>query len=204
MKTPSFKYTLCFLSLLITLSSTKAISEKAPFVKAKGDLDKKEVLQAIKKAHSWLTLQMVPNKVVKNPVRKNLILSYDHDPNTKGYKYIFSKSSLYDNALAIIAFSMVGSYDQAYKIILAMKETAPEGHFYFNYNTNNYWPNKKDRFGALTRNGASAWMGYALAYYLKLKLNKDKKYVKTQEYSDLKLYLDKVITEILKYKNMVW
>lgn len=191
MRVPKTIFTILVMNILF-VSNSHAVSSSLPH--------NKEILQAIKKAVSWLSAQQVPNKVVPKPVRKNFILSYKHDPKDPDYKYIYSKSSLYDNALAIIAFSMVGNDNKAFALIQSIKETSKDGHFYFNYNTNNMWPNVKDRHGAVTRNGASAWMGYAIAYFLKLRVLKDKKFKESKQYKETLAYLVKVIEEIKEFE----
>jgi len=116
----------------------------------------------------WLESQMVPNQIVKKKQvkRDGLILSYDHPKSVKGYKYIYSRSNLYDNALAVIVFTMENRQDLAKKIILALEKSSPDGKLFFNYNTHNLWPNINDSQGALQRVGANAWLGYAIAFYI--------------------------------------
>jgi hypothetical protein len=162
--------------------------------------DKKVILGSLKKAQEWLLSQQTPNNVVKDSKRPGFILSYEHTPGKDGYKYIFSKSSIYDNALAVIAFTMLGNDVAAMKILKSVMETSPTGLLYFNYNTHNHWPNDKDRNGAVVRNGASAWFGYAVAFYLKIQIKKNPKYLISSQGKDLQNYLKKIINQILKFK----
>jgi hypothetical protein len=125
------------------------------------------------KAVAWLKSQVVPNSIVKEPVqdRRNLLISYKVPKNSDVYRYVFSKASLYDNALAVIAFSMIGEYSLAERIIEASSRVlSPDNDLWFSFNTHNSWPNKNDHSGAIVRTGASAWMGYAITFYLKTRL----------------------------------
>ena len=122
------------------------------------------------KAVAWLKSQIVPNSIVKEPVqdRRNLLISYKVPKDSEVYRYVFSKASLYDNALAVIAFSMVGEYALAERIIEASSRVlSPDNDLWFSFNTHNSWPNKNDHTGAIVRSGASAWLGYAITFYLK-------------------------------------
>lgn len=187
------KEILILLILVCSLLGTSIFAEE-------NSLSKKEVLEAIKRSHQWLQKQVVPNEVVKEATRKDFILSYQLEKDAKAYKYIFSKSSIYDNALAVIAFVMVGNDQKAEEMIRAIKKAAPKGEFFFNYNTHNSWPSKHDKEGALIRNGASAWMGYAISYFLKIKITKDQNYRSTPEFKEYSNYLKKIIEAILKFK----
>ena len=125
------------------------------------------------KAVAWLKSQVVPNDIVKQPVqdRRNLLISYKVPQDSPVYRYVFSKASLYDNALAIIAFSMVGEYSLSERIIEASSRVlSPDNDLWFTFNTHNSWPNRNDHSGAIVRSGASAWLGYAITFYLKSRL----------------------------------
>jgi uncharacterized protein DUF3485 len=125
------------------------------------------------KAVAWLKSQIVPNSIVKEPAqdRRNLLISYKVPKDSEVYRYVFSKASLYDNALAVIAFSMVGEYSLAERIIEASSRVlSPDNDLWFTFNTHNSWPNKHDHAGAIVRSGASAWLGYAITFYLKTRL----------------------------------
>ncbi len=125
------------------------------------------------KAIDWLKAQSVPNAIVPEPVqdRRNLLISYRVPQDAEAYRYVFSKASIYDNALAIIAFSMVGEYSLAEKVIeAASRVLSRDGDLWFTFNTHNSWPNENDHGGAINRSGASAWLGYAITYYLKSRL----------------------------------
>jgi hypothetical protein len=155
---------------------------------------------SIQLASKWLTSQMVPNQIVPRPFnnKRNLILSYQTDPKNPYFKYIFSKSSLYDNALAIIAFSMLGEYERAQKIIDAIKlSRSKSGKIWFTFNTHNYWPDDNDSEGALTRNGALAWFGYGLTYYLNSRLIKHSKYLISKEGKSNLFFLSALSKNIL-------
>ena len=128
------------------------------------------------KAVAWLKSQIVPNNIVKEPVqdRRNLLISYKVPKDSDVYRYVFSKASLYDNALAVIAFSMVGEYALAERIIEASSRVlSPDNDLWFSFNTHNSWPNRNDHGGAIVRSGASAWLGYAITFYLKTRLTEN-------------------------------
>ncbi len=125
------------------------------------------------KAVAWLKSQIVPNSIVKEPAqdRRNLLISYKVPKDSEVYRYVFSKASLYDNALAIIAFSMAGELGLAERTIeAASRILSPDNDLWFTFNTHNYWPNKDDHSGAIVRSGASAWLGYAIVYHLNTRL----------------------------------
>lgn len=125
------------------------------------------------KALAWLKSQVTPNAIVEEPAqdRRHLLVSYRVPKDSEAYPYVFSKASLYDNALAIIAFSMAGELGLAERIIeAASRILSPDNDLWFTFNTHNSWPNKDDHTGAIVRSGASAWLGYAIVYYLKTRL----------------------------------
>jgi len=125
------------------------------------------------KAVAWLKSQVTPNAIVEEPAqdRRHLLVSYRVPKDSEAYPYVFSKASLYDNALAIIAFSMAGELGLAERIIeAASRILSPDNDLWFTFNTHNSWPNKDDHTGAIVRSGASAWLGYAIVYYLKTRL----------------------------------
>ncbi len=125
------------------------------------------------KALAWLKSQTVPNDIVREPVqeRRHLLISYRVPEDSEDYPYVFSKASLYDNALAVLAFSMTGEYGLAERVIeAASRLLTPEGDLWFSFNTHNSWPNARDHSGAIIRSGASAWLGYAIVHYLKTRL----------------------------------
>lgn len=124
----------------------------------------------------WLLNQTVPNPIVRRPARdrRNLILSYRTDPSTEDYRYVFSKSALYDNALAAIALTMAGRPDKASDILSALERVSDgNGDLFFSFNTHNSWPNAGDSDGAVVRTGASAWAGLALCFHLSHALMRD-------------------------------
>lgn len=125
------------------------------------------------KAIAWLKSQAVPNHIVPEPAqdRRHLLISYRVPKDSDDYRYVFSKASLYDNALAIIVFSMVGEFSLAEKTIeAASRVVSPDGDLWFTFNTHNSWPSDGDHVGAIVRSGTSAWLGYAITYYLKSRL----------------------------------
>lgn len=128
-----------------------------------------EIVKARQSAVRWLTEQMVPNAVVPIPAqyRRRLILSYRIPPDHSVYPYLSRRSFIYDNALAVIAFTMVKDFRRAEYILGALNRLlTPEGSLWFAYNTHNSWPSKQDNHGAIKRLGTVAWAGYAAVYYL--------------------------------------
>jgi len=135
-----------------------------------------ELTEARHQVENWLLNQMVPNIVVRRPAyaRRNLILSYETDPSHPGYRYTFSKSALYDNALAAVAFTMMGEQDRASAVLDALSRVLNKHwDLFFSFNTHNTWPNDQDSYGAIIRTGASAWVGYALCFHLARELMDD-------------------------------
>lgn len=121
----------------------------------------------------WLNKQIVPNSAVTSPPadRKKLILSYEFAETNPAYRELFSKSSLYDNAVAVIALCIERHFELAAKIVEGIIRMGGEdGELFFTFNTHNSWPSKKDNFGAIVRSGASAWAGQAIVFYLKAKM----------------------------------
>ena len=137
---------------------------------------------AASRAYEWLKSQQVPSSVVPYPViqRRHLVLSFElnrdnpQNQNDKSFQYIYSRSSLYDNALAIIAFTMLNDFKRASQIIESLyRNIDDKGLLWFTYNTHNNWPDETDSSWAISRNGASAWAGYAILFYIQAKLQKE-------------------------------
>ncbi len=157
--------------------------------------------EAVEKAYEWLKAQQVPNNIVSYPVmkRRHFVLSFElnHDnpqnQNDKSFQYIFSRSSLYDNALAIIAFVMMDDFKRASQIIESLyRNIDDKGLLWFTYNTHNNWPDETDSSWAISRNGASAWAGYAILFYIQAKFKKENMNVNKKNIEDnpeLKDYL---------------
>ncbi|OGH61411.1 MAG: hypothetical protein A3G34_05355 [Candidatus Lindowbacteria bacterium RIFCSPLOWO2_12_FULL_62_27] len=125
---------------------------------------------------AFLIGQMVPNPTIPFPVyqRRGLVLSYNQSPAAHGYRYTFSRSSIYDNAVSVIALSMLGRGREAAKIINGMMRSArPDGDLWFGLNTHNTWPDENDNDGAIIRTGANCWVGYAVSYYILSELAKN-------------------------------
>ncbi len=152
----------------------------------------------------WLKNQRVPNSIVRRPAydRRSLILSYRVHPSLQDYRYVFSKSALYDNALAAIAFTMAGARDQASDILSAMELLSNgQGDLFFSFNTHNSWPNAKDSYGAVIRTGASAWAGFAACYYLAQRLMENPN-VYADEPDTLRQlrFAERIAESLLKYR----
>jgi hypothetical protein len=124
---------------------------------------------AKQKALLWLRSQMVPNDVVPDPQpeRIHMIQSYRIPKDNPVYRYLYGRSMIYDNALAVIAFTMVQDFQNAAFILNTVKRLVREdGSLWFGYNVNNSWPSDEDHSGALNRTGSTAWAGYAALFYI--------------------------------------
>ncbi len=146
------------------------------------------------KALEWIHSQIVPNTSVPSPSpdRRNLIISYDVPENDEAYPYIYSRSSIYDNAVAAIAFLFYNQQNKAGDILEALSRLVnDDGSLFFSYNTHNSWPNKGDHEGAVIRSGALAWVGYATVLYLEQRLAENPEDYKRS--SRVKLLKDKSI-----------
>ncbi|MBI3018001.1 MAG: EpsI family protein [Deltaproteobacteria bacterium] len=135
--------------------------------------------EAKSKAIQWILNQRVPNPIVPFPQmdRRYLLLSYElnaknpQTQNDKSYNYIYSRSSIYDDALGLIALTMGGYHAEAEGIIEAFERIITDkGDLWFSYNTHNEWPSSWDHSEATIRNGASSWVGYAIAFYVQNRL----------------------------------
>lgn len=125
--------------------------------------------EARDRALEWLRSQMVPNDTVPEPEpdRMHLALSYRIPESESAYRYLSGRSMTYDNALAAIAFTMAGDYQNAAFILNALSRlTRADGTLWFGYNTQNSWPSEEDSSGALDRTGSTAWAGYAAVFYI--------------------------------------
>jgi len=161
--------------LLIGLSLTCLFSAAAHAMD-KNETFKKAQQQAVK----WLAEQMVPNSIVPKPApyRRNLILSYRIPKKDPVYRYLYGRSFIYDNALAVIAFSIAGDYRKAEFILNALNRLLlADGSLWFSYNAHNSWPSTQDHAGAIKRLGAITWVGYSIVYYLGKRLEKDSSFL---------------------------
>jgi len=128
------------------------------------------------RALEWVHSQIVPNTCVPNPSpnRRNLIISYEVPQSDASYPYIYSRSFIYDNAVAAIAFLSYDQQSKAGDILEALSRLVnDDGSLFFSYNTHNSWPNQGDHEGAIIRSGALAWVGYATVFYLNQRLTED-------------------------------
>jgi hypothetical protein len=117
-------------------------------------------------SYQWLQEQITPNRVVPDPApgRRGLLLSYDVSPLAAPW---YHRSAIYDDALAALAFMVMGDRDRAAFALHASARVArPDGSFWFGYNTANDWPGEADHESALVRAGSIGWVGYALVFYL--------------------------------------
>ncbi len=113
-------------------------------------------------ALNWLIQQVTPNEIVPNPPadRAGFIISYHIPTSDEPHDFLFSRSWIYDNALAIISLVANGNIVEPRKIINALKgQIVEDGKFGFSYNTANDWYHEDYRSGAI------AWLGYAFVFY---------------------------------------
>ena len=136
----------------------------------------RDILAARQQAVHWLKEQIVPNSTVPDPDprRRRLIVSYRVPKTDPLYPYIYSRSFIYDNALAIITFTMSGDYREAEALLGALRRVIrQDGSFWFAYNTVNSWPSEEYHESAIVRTGSIAWAGYAATFYLRARLEEN-------------------------------
>jgi len=113
----------------------------------------------------WLLGQQVSNSTVPTPAsgRSGLAISYIIPPSDPSYPYLFSRSWIYDDALAVISWSMEGECQAAQKTLSALAGLFDvDGKLGFSYNTADGWfDNTRYRTGAI------AWVGYSFVFYQK-------------------------------------
>jgi hypothetical protein len=110
----------------------------------------------------WILDQQVPNSVVPDPHtgRSGLVISYRIPSDDPDYPDLFSRSWIYDDAVAALALTVEGEYAAAGAILTALAGLVDtDGKLGFSYNTHDAW------FHAYYRSGAIAWVGYAMAFY---------------------------------------
>jgi len=115
----------------------------------------------------WLRAQMTPNALVStpDPQRRGLVLSYA--PGRMKPGPLHRRAFTYDQALAAIAFATAGDQASAGRALAALARVQrKDGGFWFSYNVENTWPEDADHEMAIVRSGATAWAGYAFAFYL--------------------------------------
>ncbi len=210
------KLLLNFLESLSNLKIVKKENPKIPFIAKNGEprtlppvvvSAQSKLFQAKQKALDWIIRNRVPNTVVPFPPmdRRYLILSYELNPdhpesqNDRSYNYIYSRASIYDNALAVIALTMAKKYSEAANIIDAFERIMREnGELWFSYNTHNEWPSESDHSEATIRNGASGWVGYAVAFFLRSRLLEDQNYRETRDFERYLTFAKNVTEAILR------
>ena len=116
---------------------------------------------------AWLRAQLTPNAAVPvpDPPRRGLILSYAPGAGAPGL--LHRRSFTYDAALGAIAFTTAGDWGSASRLLQALARVQrPDGTFWFSYRTDVAWPTELDHDMGIVRSGATAWAGYAFAFYL--------------------------------------
>lgn len=113
----------------------------------------------------WLLGRQVPNSTVPTPApgRSGLVISYIIPPSDPSYPYLYHRSWIYDDALAVIAWLMEGECQAAKKTLSALASLLDgDGKLGFSYNTADGWfDNTRYRTGAI------AWVGYSFVFYQK-------------------------------------
>jgi hypothetical protein len=135
-----------------------------------------DINTAEEEAISWLADRIVPNQDIPDPtaLRRRLIQSYVIDPQNPAYPWIYHRSYIYDDALAVITFTILEDYQKAELILSALyRNLQPDGAMFFAYNTRNDWPYMDYPQGGQIRSGALAWVGYAAVFYLEQRLEED-------------------------------
>jgi hypothetical protein len=153
----------------------------------------------------WLKSQIVPNETVKNPVqqRRRLLLSYKLPETDPAHRFLAGKSFIYDDALAVIAFTMTDNYEDAEFILSAMnRNMKKDGSLWFSYNTNNEWPSDSDNEGAVVRSGALAWAGYSAVYYLTVRKKEIPDFLATDVIAGEFLHMAEKIAGYLKDRQI--
>lgn len=114
------------------------------------------------KAIYWLTQQIIPNDIVSNPLpeRAGMIIGYEIPETSKAYRYLFARSWIYDDALAIVGFILSDHLEEALIILNALSgQIQDNGKLAFWYNTHNH------EYSEGFRSGTIAWVGYVLIFY---------------------------------------
>lgn len=132
------------------------------------------------KLTEFIISQIVPNDTVRSvfPSREGLVLSYRIAHSHRVFPYLGRRTTVYDSAMAVIALTMAGQYDQAEKIVRGLVTSMPalprqgadsprRGDLWFFMNLHNEYPSERDYSGALVRTGPNCWAGYAAAYYIR-------------------------------------
>lgn len=163
-----------------------------------GCTGQKSYQESIEKQREWLLRQQVPNEVIPLPVssRRHLVASYELPREDPSYPFIYSKSFLYDNALAAIALCHTQNWEESQNILLALSRLIRNnGSYWFNYNLEVEWPSETDQDMALIRTGTIAWLGYAYCFYLE---NCPKRYRTQSEDETLLSTAEKIASFLIK------
>jgi hypothetical protein len=113
-------------------------------------------------ALAWLLAQMTPNGIVPSPLadRQNLLISYRVPENDPAYPNIYSRSWLFDDAVAVISLAQNGYIAEALALISAVEQHITlQGEIGFSFKTDDPFIDE------VYRTGAIAWFGYALMQY---------------------------------------
>ena len=108
-----------------------------------------ESLDPFARARKWLENQVLAQKT------GSLLLSYSKPDS--------SRSFIYDQALAIVAFTILTDYERAANLIQGlMPLLEKDGSLQFSYDAKSPCREKQ----AMVRTGALAWVGYSVCFYL--------------------------------------
>ena len=100
----------------------------------------------------WILDRQVPNDIVPNPHtgRSGLVISYLIPPDDPDYPSFFSRSWIYDDAVAALALMVEGEYAAARAILTALAVLVDtDGKLGFSYNTHDAWFHPYYRSGAI-------------------------------------------------------
>jgi hypothetical protein len=113
-------------------------------------------------ALAWLLAQITPNDIVPSPLndRQALLISYDVSPTDPDHSVVYSRSWLFDNAVAIITLTQNDYIAEALSLISAVEQhITDQGEIGFSFKTEDPYVDETYRTGAI------AWFGYALMQY---------------------------------------
>ncbi len=109
--------------------------------------------------------------VVPDPVagRENLILTFEIPESDPAYPFLFSRSFIFDNAMAVVLFSIKGDFATAKKMLTSLARLQnDDGSFDGSFNTADHFQDQNSRF-----TGNIAWVGYAFSLYRRLSNDED-------------------------------
>ncbi|MEM7532294.1 MAG: DUF4832 domain-containing protein [Chloroflexota bacterium] len=125
-------------------------------------LSMKKVDAAPQTPANWLKAQQVPNSIVNTPFsgRDGAVISYRVPSDDAAYPFVFDRAWIYDNALAVIAWTLDNECAAAQTTLTTLASLVEnDGKLGFSVST------QGDFVQGLYRSGAIAWVGYAFTLY---------------------------------------